>query len=278
MKNLFLIILLVGSILTHGQDFKSGTRYLSAQSNSEEYDFFDLDVKGETGDTMYLTYSLAGSGASKSYTIMGEKLYLEDSLLFFDFGVKAGDTIMYRNESVDTKIRVDSLKDLKLENGLVYTHFFAHHTVNGTKYTIIEGIGEMKTGLELFHLSSSPEDRVIISVCRNDSLIYWDTHGGIYKHKGEVLDTTCDYYGLAVGGSVGEQNVFPFSVYPNPTHNVLHLKNVRQADIRILDVLGAEVDKGVYENSLNVSMLPSGVYFLEFMKNKTMYRTKFYKE
>jgi hypothetical protein len=159
MKTALLMILLLGSILTYCQDFKNGTRYLSAQPNSEEYRYFELELTGQSADTVYLRYHLIGLGDYKNYINIGNKLYLEDSLLFFDFGSQTGDTILYSNEGIETKITVDSIKDLKLENEQIYAHFFAHHVSDSTEYTIIKGIGEKKTGLGLFHVNSQLDDR-----------------------------------------------------------------------------------------------------------------------
>ena len=69
-----------------------------------------------------------------------------------------------------------------------------------------------------------------------------------------------------------------FNTYPNPVRDVLRLKGVAQAAIRIVDVLNSEIYKGIYTDGLDVSAFPKGVYFIDFLEDKKMYRTKFIKE
>ena len=260
MKKLITLFSVLLTLSVVGQDFVSGTKYLYNQGRS--YSVVELNVIGVNGDTTFIQYG------NLAYSYINDQLYLEDTVLFFDFGSSEGDTLVYNNRGFGTKIRVDSIRSIALQNGVVYKHYFAHNTIEKTPYVIIKGLGEKKSGLELFYLIGIPENYSVISVCRNDSLIYWLG----------TSPSTCNYDSLLDLGTINEKTYLPYKIYPNPAYDVLYLEGVAQADIRILDILGAELYKGVYENSLDVSILSSGVFFLEFMKNKTMYRTKFYKD
>jgi hypothetical protein len=65
-----------------------------------------------------------------------------------------------------------------------------------------------------------------------------------------------------------------FSVFPNPVHSVLSVslpgKGNYTAAYKLLSLLGAEVQKGIFtakENKLNLQSLEQGIYLLE-IKNE----------
>ena len=278
MKKIFTLFGLVFALASSGQDFLSNTQYLFFESNTEYAGRTILELAGRNGDTLLMKYYGLGSDAIK-YSYIDKRLYKEDSLLFFDFGVAEGDTVVYENLGNLTKIRVDSIREITLENGIAYTHFFAHHTIHGTSYTIIEGIGEKRTALGLFHLNTSPLVPFAISACRNDSLIYWDTYGETITTYGNNVDTTCEYDVFAIEGSIGEQTYFPYTIYPNPAKNIIKTKaNLQGFDYRIINLLGAELVAGKFENEIDVSVLQVGLYILELSDSQIIYRARFYKE
>lgn len=166
-----------------------------------------------------------------------------------------------------------------MENGIAYTHFFAHHTIHGTSYTIIEGIGEKRTALGLFHLNTSPLVPFAISACRNDSLIYWDTYGETITTYGNNVDTTCDYDVFGIEGSIGEQTYFPYKVYPNPSQTNLTIKDLpATAKCSVFSLQGQKYLEKKYAKEIDVSAFPRGLYILEIKVSDTIYRTKFVKE
>ncbi len=265
MKTALLILSLFITSFALGQDFISGTKYLSVDygypSKAVQK---ELEVIGQNGDTILLEYGKVGAQNKTKYTYVDDKLYKEDSTLFFDFGLVVGDTIIHTNQfgGLITKITIDSIRNIMLGDGKEYLHFFAGG------YTIIKGIGERSYGLHPFiGVITIPEFVGVVSVCRNDSLIYW---------RGD--DPTCDPNILQAKLGIDEQRHISYSVYPNPTRNILYLKGLEGVNIRVLNVLGTQIYKGIYKSSLDVSTLPEGVYLIDFMKDKKMYRTKFIKE
>lgn len=278
MKNLFTLLGLVFALASFGQDFVSNTRHLFFESNTKYAGRTILDVVGRNGDTLLLKYYALEVDVVK-YSYINKRLYKEDSLLFFDFGAAEGDTVVYKNLGKTTKIRVDSIRNITLKNGIAYTHFFAHHTVNGTSYTIIKGLGEKRTALELFHLNTSPLLPFVVSACRNDSLIYWDTYGETLTTYGRDVDTTCDYDRFEIEGSIGEQTYFPYKMYPNPSQTTLTIGDLpAKAKCSIFSLQGKKYLEEKYVKEIDVSTFPRGLYIVEIKVSDKIYRTKFVKD
>jgi bacillolysin len=92
---------------------------------------------------------------------------------------------------------------------------------------------------------------------------------------GEVEDYTVNIGGTPITGLVAnnvatelgdENNIFDYSMYPNPTVNSLNVKmgDNRKTSYRIVNYLGQQVDAGkLSENDINVSKLSAGTYFVE---------------
>jgi hypothetical protein len=79
--------------------------------------------------------------------------------------------------------------------------------------------------------------------------------------------------------SVAEIESKIISVYPNPAKNILKTKaNLQGFDYRIINLLGAELVAGKFENEIDVSVLQVGLYILELSDNHIVYRARFYKE
>jgi hypothetical protein len=266
MKKALLMILLLGPILTYGQDFKSGTKYLSVEYGYPSKAIQkELEVISQNGDTILLEYGEVGAQNKTKYTYVEDKLYMEDSILFFDFGLVVGDTIIHTNQigGLITKITIDSIGNIMLGDGKEYLHFFAGG------YTIIKGIGERSYGLHPFiGVITIPEFVGVVSVCRDDTILYWLGNS----------ESTCDPVVLQDKLSVAKQQLVTVNTYPNPVRDVLHLKGVEQAEIRIVDLFGREMYNSIYTDRLDVSAFPKGVYLIDFIEAKQRYRVKFIKE
>ncbi|MFQ3172958.1 MAG: hypothetical protein ACI8YQ_002670 [Polaribacter sp.] len=79
-----------------------------------------------------------------------------------------------------------------------------------------------------------------------------------------------------------EMSVYPnpkMSVYPNPANDELYVKNVLNGtDVSLYNLYGELVKVMKYQNYLNVSWLPSGVYFLTINTESIRQSTLFIKE
>jgi hypothetical protein len=91
-------------------------------------------------------------------------------------------------------------------------------------------------------------------------------------------DPTCDPNILQAKLGIDEQRHISYSVYPNPTRDILYLAGAESVAISIVDVLGREIYKSIYTDRLDVSDFPKGVYLIYFVEDKKMYRSKFIKE
>jgi len=72
-----------------------------------------------------------------------------------------------------------------------------------------------------------------------------------------------------------------FKIYPSPTKNTLNvlLSGIeKDADYSIINVIGQQVSKGKINNSINVSYLKEGVYFLQIMIDGNVYTKRFFKK
>ncbi len=92
----------------------------------------------------------------------------------------------------------------------------------------------------------------------------------------DFLYTTLDCY----EGSNVIENEVNVSVYPNPTRDFLNVSSYDHAvDIKVMNMLGERFPFTVSsDGKINVSALPSGVYYLEFESRKKIIITKFVKQ
>ncbi|WP_310378835.1 glycosyl hydrolase [Flavobacterium sp.] len=63
-----------------------------------------------------------------------------------------------------------------------------------------------------------------------------------------------------------------FTIYPNPTSNILHISGINEVDfLEILDLNGKQLIKKTSANSVDISNLSKGVYFLK-LNNKEIFK------
>ena len=76
------------------------------------------------------------------------------------------------------------------------------------------------------------------------------------------------------------QTLSNLTLYPNPVLDKLYLETSEQNwNYQILNLQGQLILKGNYEDNIEVSQLPSGIYFLQLSREDEMYRAvKFVKE
>lgn len=107
---------------------------------------------------------------------------------------------------------------------------------------------------------------------------------------GEVEDYTVNIGGTAITSLISAKNVnelgnensnYDFSMYPNPTNNILNVRMAdnRQVSFRVIDYFGHQVDAGeLSENAINVSKLGVGVYVIEVNDGQKTITKKFIKK
>jgi hypothetical protein len=186
MKKILLILGLFFCTSALSQDWLSGTKYLTS-SGSDGFVADTLNVTGESGDTIYIQTSSAGSANPRRFMYFLDKLYNEEKKLTFDFGLEEGDTLIYVHGLGDT-ILVDSVREVELHDGNRYTHFYVYNMLDHQHHTLIKGVGGLMYGLEPLNTITIPEYHAIAAICRNDEVIHWE----IYQN-GIKTNTTCDF-------------------------------------------------------------------------------------
>jgi hypothetical protein len=99
--------------------------------------------------------------------------------------------------------------------------------------------------------------------------------GGLYQFISGTDTTT--FYRLPV--STKEQDVIALEIYPNPVGNELNIKgDMNDKEYIIFSLDSKVVSKGRLVESIDVSRLQSGLYFIEVIDgNKRKYKSKFVK-
>lgn len=78
-----------------------------------------------------------------------------------------------------------------------------------------------------------------------------------------------------------EQGDFTFAIYPNPVKGTVlnvELLGVEATHYTVFNMLGQQVSKGVFTNSINVGELTSGVYFIEISNGEQKFTKRFIKQ
>ena len=89
-----------------------------------------------------------------------------------------------------------------------------------------------------------------------------------FRHESHIIvDNSLD---------IDELDISAVSVYPNPTHDILHIEGYDIDNIIIINVLGQEI-KNIADNSddiiqIDCSDLPNGVYFVKILGKSDMIR------
>jgi len=107
---------------------------------------------------------------------------------------------------------------------------------------------------------------------------------------GEVEDYTVNIGGVAITSLTSvksadelgnEDSNYDFSVYPNPTDNILNVRMAdnRETSFRIINNLGQQVESGKLSgNAINVSKLGIGIYIIEVNDGQKTITKKFIKK
>lgn len=106
----------------------------------------------------------------------------------------------------------------------------------------------------------------------NTANIYFDFNEPVITNT--TLNTYADF------SSVSEESNSKLLVYPNPTNGKIHLSVQDQSSYKIIDMNGKLIQNGsAFANqSIEVSSLTSGIYFIEIESSSEILRSKFTKE
>ncbi|MNV08481.1 Serine protease AprX [compost metagenome] len=76
-------------------------------------------------------------------------------------------------------------------------------------------------------------------------------------------------------------HVVPFVLYPNPTSTILHILNINDLPLSVLSIAaldGKVVSPRLNKNTVDVSELPDGIFFLKIQSGTEVYTLRFIKE
>lgn len=110
--------------------------------------------------------------------------------------------------------------------------------------------------------------------------------GRLNIYKSLIL--AMSYYSCPVGvEEISHSEKFPLNIFPNPANEKIKIQQVVHANdevkISIVNVLGENIfssiektnSSGLFEKQIDVSLLASGIYFVEVSTNGISYRAKF---
>ncbi len=104
--------------------------------------------------------------------------------------------------------------------------------------------------------------------------------GGSFK-SAEATDFCLNTNGFAASANGKHENMVDVSIYPNPAKDIVmvHLKDQNMNAYTITSMTGQIVSQGkLNNNTINVSQLQAGVYFIKFNSDKKVITQKFVKQ
>ena len=104
----------------------------------------------------------------------------------------------------------------------------------------------------------------------SDGEIFVAFKDGSVGNKASVLR-----YGFPL--SLNENNIVDYSLFPNPTNNILNVKSQELVDIEIYDSIGNLVLNKNSTKSIDVSKLSNGIYFVNIISGSKTTTEKFIK-
>lgn len=218
-----------------------------------------------------------------------KNIYNDDEYILFDFGLKLKDKVTMNFfpefEQLDYYIvRVDSVLD---PNGV--TRKFFKYSINladtnlnsGEWYqTIIEGIG-MSNGIYSQKIYIPFEYITLNLNCiKLDSNRIYKINTGWWTHSSNVsIDTTasCNFTEFQYMG-IDDTKIKSITIYPNPADNFIHF-NIDN-EIELLEIYDSKLtliksSTQLRNKFLDISQLPSGIYFCKVYSKGKYYSGKF---
>jgi len=104
---------------------------------------------------------------------------------------------------------------------------------------------------------------------------------GVYSCQfGNTINSNIDsvgYIHVICSGSTGVRNFTSdnksISVYPNPAGNFINIEGIKNAEIKLVDILGYEI-LSTNQNQLYINNLPNGIYFVQIQTSANSHTQK----
>jgi hypothetical protein len=142
------------------------------------------------------------------------------------------------------------------------------------------------TGCYTFTIKDSYGDGMCCSYGNGSYSFTKDSDGSVLASGGsfqssEATNFCLNTNGFAASDNGEHENMIDIEIYPNPVANfmMVYLKDKKMQSYTILNMTGQVVSEGlVKENTINVSSLNAGVYFIRFTSDKKVLMQKFVKQ
>ncbi len=295
-KLLILLIYIVFVINVYSQLAPVGTKwtYESMVYDMPKTYYRKMEFKVE-GDTIIngTTYSVINGFSKAFYTKENSKIFYTingEKLLFFDFDVKIGDTLLVDYSIGSSLVKkhpvcirnVFFIKDTITNDSLKAIICVANRSTTGesiAEFLVVEKIlthycdYDYRNGFYQ-RLMSYPFNYNLLGNREFESNVIFKCYSEQTGFNFKLVDD-CN----KVGVKNVEQTIF--EIYPNPVTNFLYIKNSKTPieSISIYNVFGALVyHKNQIESAIDLHNIPTGIYFIEVKSNSEFYKQKIIKE
>lgn len=144
----------------------------------------------------------------------------------------------------------------------------------------------IKAGLILDDIEVQADDTLVFEDWENPSEGGIGTSGELSQNnaignRGSKFNNSSSMEAInfsTIAKSLKKEYRVEFTIYPNPTSEQLHIKpSITPNSIRIADITGKEHLASSFEQQVNVSMLPKGVYIIQLIYADHIEARKFIK-
>ena len=236
-----------------------------------------IDVLKFNGDTMSVneTYDNISDGLSNYFKLVINPLTLQPYIAYQDIANSGKLTVKKLNGTNWELVGEQAFSD-----GLV-NYVDLAFDVNGVPYVAFQDVGlSSKLSVMTFdgtswsYVGERGVSQASASYCsiklNSDGEIFVAFKDGSVGNKASVLR-----YGFPL--SLDENNIVDYSLFPNPTNNILNVKSQELVDIEIYDSIGNLVLNKNSTKSIDVSKLSNGIYFVNIKSGSKTTTEKFIK-
>jgi hypothetical protein len=270
MKNAFIILFVLGSLIAKGQYFGTETVYLTEEEYWPPLRFSgkleNLLLSRVSGDSTFYDYQDTKVLVVRDSIFILRKPFGEPEAFRFHFSTAlqvADSFVSYvlRDDRSWTFV-VDSIQEYNGQR-LHYFHSLNDEPAFVADFCWVEGVGELDYGLDFspkIFRGLDHEFQVFKAYCRDD--VVKSMVGDSWKE-----DDDCLFENSLRVLSVQNVNATKLRVYPNPSTGAFQIKNVKSplsTLVEVYDITGGLVySKKLISETLDLSHLHSAIYYLK---------------
>ncbi len=252
-----------------GAEWHIGTTLYYNWGHTPDYGLLHLRYEGVTFELDgYAAKELVSDTGKDTIAQDGYKIYVYDQgafVLIYDFGQAVGDTLHVPNWALDAAPVVDLIVakiDTVEINGTALLNFTYDYPAAAPYGDTIFVANNKLGGLDVDILH--PFAYQIDYSLGFNSRCYEDTEFGFYLIDTAFQDA-CSVILLDQKNVLDEY--LAAKIHPNPVSSILHVdfSGKQLIQYQIIDLFGRPVQVGQLKHEIDVSFLPSGMYFLELM-------------